>query len=54
VDNKSNILIVAIQCQKVSAQPGSQRCPVPAIRYSRGDIEQRLIFCKAALYKWRW
>ena len=29
-------------CLKVSVQPGSQRCPVPAIRYSRGDVLPRV------------
>ena len=28
-------------CHKISAQPGRQRCPVPAIRYSRGDVLPR-------------
>lgn len=27
--------------------------PVPAIRYSRGDANPRLVSCGAALYKWR-
>lgn len=48
----SFVFVLFFHVYKVSAQPGSQRCPVPAIRYSRGDALPRVVVCIAALSKW--